>query len=123
MLLSQPHHALRAVSSAQDMQKAIQDMEEDNTDKPVKIGIGINTGTIVAGNIGSEVRSKFTVMGDAVNSASRLCELAEGGETLIGHRTRELVADYVETESRGPIYLRHKEHAVEVYAVKQADET
>jgi adenylate cyclase len=122
MPLTQPHHALRAVSAATAMQKAIQNMEEDNTHRPVKIGIGINTGHIVAGNVGSKVRLKYTVTGDAVNLANSMCELAQGGEVLIGQRTRHLMAEYLKVESRERAFLRHKDRPVVAFAMSQTSE-
>ena len=118
MPFARPDHALRAVRSAIEMQKAFREMGEgDDDSESVKLGIGINTGNMIAGNIGSKARLEYTVTGDAVNLACRLCELAEADGILIGRRTRELVLEHFEIESRGRKLLRHKERPEEVYSV------
>ena len=71
----QPDHAERACACALDMQKRLQDLNrkwESEGRKPLTIGIGINTGVVNVGNMGSDRRLAWTVMGDAVNLASRL---------------------------------------------------
>src|SRR5581483_10563872 len=67
-------------------------------DPEAKFGFGINTGEVVAGNVGSAGRLEYSVIGDPVNVASRLCGIAGGGEIYIGERTRQLAGHRVETE-------------------------
>ena len=73
--LKQPDHPFRACRSALEMMAGLKKLNEkwrEEGEKPIDVGIGINTGNMVVGNMGSELRFDYTVMGDAVNLASRL---------------------------------------------------
>ncbi|MBN2497015.1 MAG: adenylate/guanylate cyclase domain-containing protein [Deltaproteobacteria bacterium] len=81
----QQDHALRALGCAMEMQAVHRDwMERRQAEgKPVRpLGIGLATGEVVAGNVGTETRMDYTVLGHTVNMAARLCGSAEGGEVL-----------------------------------------
>ncbi len=111
---------LRAVRCALDMQRAIVDFNIGQRQKgmpPLEMGIGINTGPVVAGNIGSASRMEYTVIGDTVNVAARLQGLAGPGEILISEQTRQMVEQAVETEALPPIRLKGKEKPVTLYRV------
>lgn len=85
-------HAFRAILTAVDMQRAHRLLMErwKAEGKPeLPVGIGINTGEMVVGNIGSERRLDFTVLGHHVNLAARLCSAARGGEILVSTHTVE----------------------------------
>jgi adenylate cyclase len=93
--------AQRAISCAVAMQTALRSVNIRNRQRgmpEVAIGIGIATGDVVVGNIGSEKRSKFTAIGSAVNLAARLEGSAGGGEILISPQTYEEVHDLVDVE-------------------------
>jgi class 3 adenylate cyclase len=88
--MSQPDGALRAVRSALRMQAEIARMNAQRATaglQRVRVGIGINTGPVVAGNMGSQKRLNYTVVGEAVNLAARLCSAAEPGQVLISEST------------------------------------
>jgi WD40 repeat protein/serine/threonine protein kinase len=83
-------HPLRAIRAAVEMQRAhARLMEEARAEgRPMPpMGIGVNTGEMVVGNIGSEFRTDYTVIGHNVNVAARLCGAAQGGEILISQAT------------------------------------
>ena len=75
-----------AVLTAIEMQEKLIEFNQDriiNLKKPIKIGIGINRGKVISGNIGSKQQMNFTVIGDSVNLASRLCSVADSDEIII----------------------------------------
>jgi adenylate cyclase len=82
----------RAVRAALEMQDALADINERHEAQglpPFEIGIGINTGEVVAGYIGSSQALEYTVIGDPVNTGARLCSLAKPGQTLLSEGTVE----------------------------------
>jgi adenylate cyclase len=90
-----PDHAKNAVSCAIDMQLARQRLNEDHPlahQPAIEMGIGINSGPCVVGNMGSPARIKYGVVGHAVNLASRLESFTVGGQVLISGVTRQAVA-------------------------------
>ncbi len=89
-------HAKRAVITALDMQAALVGLNQDLAAKgwpELKIGVGVNTGTMTVGDMGSPVRKAYTVMGDAVNLGSRLEGITKqyGVGIIVGEGTRDLV--------------------------------
>ena len=82
----------RAVRAALEMQDALSDLNARHEAQglpPFEIGIGINTGEVVAGYIGSSQALEYTVIGDPVNTGARLCSLAKPGQTLLSEGTVE----------------------------------
>jgi adenylate cyclase len=114
----QPHHAMLAVKASLESQEAILRIHKDNPSLPkVELGIGINSGEAMAGNMGSEGRTEYTVIGDAINVASRLCSSAPGNHIWIGPHTYEQVKDMVEVEELEPQYFKGKAEPIAVYRV------
>jgi adenylate cyclase len=115
---SQPEHALLAVKAAWEAQQKIVELQQsDSRLLPVQFGIGINTGIALAGNIGSVGRTEYTVIGDSINVASRICGSAPGGEVWIGAETYNQTKDYIETEELEAQQLKGKAAPIEVYRV------
>lgn len=88
-------HALHAVRAALRLREATRTFDAARRargEAPFTIGIGVNSGPAVAGNMGSTTRLNYTVLGASVNAANRLCSEAGAGEVLIGERTHALVA-------------------------------
>ncbi len=109
-----PQHADRAVQCAVELARTI------NSRKPggFEVGIGVNTGKVVAGAIGGAGRLSFSVIGDAVNLCSRVeAETRETGDpVLITGETRALLSETVEVEPRGEREIRGYDRRVELYA-------
>jgi adenylate cyclase len=115
---SQPDHALLAVKAAWGAQQKLAELRQrENRPLPVQIGIGINTGVAVAGNVGSAGRSEYTVIGDSINTASRICSSTPGNEVWIGPETYNQTKDYIETEKLEPQQVKGKAAPITVYRV------
>jgi len=115
----QDDHALRAVRLALDMQNAHQEVIErwrGRLSVPA-IGIGISTGDTIVGNFGSVRRLEYTVIGNDVNLAARLCGAAGGGQTLISQATYDLVKDFVVAEELPAKHLKGIEAEVRCWSV------
>lgn len=117
----QADHAWMATKAALEMLESIRKKNETRQfPTPVQFGIGINTGPVVVGNIGSSRRLEYTPIGDTVNTASRLCGVAPGGVVYIGSRTRELDGDRIQPVSVQYLKLKGKAEPVEVHELRLA---
>ena len=115
---SQPEHAFLAVKAAWEAQQEVAQLQQRSTELPtVQFGIGINTGTALAGNVGSAGRAEYTVIGDTVNLASRICSTVPGGEVWIGAETYRQAKDYLQAEELEPQSFKGKAEVVAVYRV------
>ncbi|OGC41293.1 hypothetical protein A2Y85_00520 [candidate division WOR-3 bacterium RBG_13_43_14] len=110
----------RAINAAVDIQRSIIEMNASRKQmnkEAIQVGIGIHTGDVVVGNIGNKVRLNYTVIGHSVNLASRLQEIASGGEIIISDRVfTGAEIDYKFSESM-LIKVKGKEEPVKVYRV------
>ena len=118
-----PHDddADRAIVAAVKMQQILLELNAKWTadDRPtIEIGIGISFGEVFAGNIGSEQRLEYTVLGDTVNVASRLCSKAGPGDIIISEPLFRALKTAPEVEQLEPMDLKGKAKAVPVYRVK-----
>jgi predicted ATPase/class 3 adenylate cyclase len=110
----------RAVLAGLDIQSELAPFcEEIKEDYGLEfaVRVGINTGPVVVGDIGSDRNLEYTAMGDAINLASRMETLAEPGTVQISAYTNRFVAPLFETESLGPIEVKGKGEPVEAYRV------
>lgn len=90
------NHAADAVAAAIGMQKRMAEVNRWNAERgyePLAMGIGINTDTVILGNIGSEKRTKYGVLGAAVNLTGRIESYTTGGQILIAPATREAIRE------------------------------
>ena len=110
----------RAMAAALDMMRELELLNVKWAAEgrpPVRIGIGLNYGDSFAGYVGAERRLEYTVLGDAVNTASRLCAAAGPGEILLTEDLRAALAAPPPLEERGTTELRGKSQSVPVYSV------
>jgi len=111
-------HVERAVRAAIDIQMALKNAKNKSKNRLLgSIGIGINAGVVVSGNIGSQVKLEYTVVGDSVNVASRLSNLAGPGEIIISGVIYEQIQDMVAVEALPPQELKGKSEPVKIYKV------
>lgn len=116
----QPDHAVRAVRSAIDMQRKAREIgaaQERSGAPGYLLRIGVNSGLVTVGNMGSPRRLSYTVLGSPVNLAQRLEANAPRGGILVSARTNELIAGAIATRSRGAIPLKGLDVPVEVFEV------
>ena len=112
----------RAMQCALDQLETLEKMNakwKEAARAPVAIGIGINFGEVFAGNIGSKRRLEYTVIGDAVNTASRLCSSAGANEILISEPFYKALKKPPKVEALEPIQVKGKAKKVPVYRVKR----
>jgi adenylate cyclase len=117
--LEMPDHAVRAIRAGLEMQQRLEEFNAERTEGPkVRIRIGINSGKAVAGEIGSINKKEYTVLGDTVNTASRLeSSVAKPDMVVIGANTLRMVEGRFQTNSLGEVALKGKQHKVGVYQV------
>ena len=121
--LDMPDHAANAIRSALEMQERLAEFytERKETGLQLQIRIGINSGKAVAGEIGSINKKEYTVLGDVVNTASRLeSSVAKPGMVVIGENTYEAVKDLFECRSLGKATLKGKAKEVATFEVTGA---
>lgn len=82
-----------------------------------RIGIGIDSGVVVSGNIGSAIKMEYTVIGDSVNLASRICEIAGAGEIIVSRTIYDRVSGWVEVEVLRPQLMKGRSEPVETYKI------
>jgi adenylate cyclase len=117
-----PDDADRAVRAAVDMQRALGALNARFAERgrpEIRIHVGINTGVVAAGNIGSEHYLQYATIGDATNVASRACSAAAAGEIVVTESTRARLRDARwKLEARGPTPVKGKDEPLDLYAVR-----
>ncbi len=114
-------HALRAIKVAIEMQEAQKNLSKNLEKQGIKvnIGVGINTGEVIIGNIGSSKRTDYTVIGDTVNVASRLCGNASANEIIVSDSTYREVGKSVKFTKKLYLKLKGKSKKSYAYIVKE----
>jgi PAS domain S-box-containing protein len=119
-LLPQGEHAWLAVRTAWEVRRLMQEFVSAPSEK-LSFGIGVNTGTALAGNVGGKERMEYTLIGDAVNLAKRLQEMASGDQILLGETTYQAVRDRVKVIDAGSLNVKGRtapENVFELVALR-----
>jgi class 3 adenylate cyclase len=117
-----PDHAERAVACAEDMHRFVEATSPAWKEKyglEVRIAVGVNSGEVLVGNLGSEARMDYTIIGDAVNVAARLESLARPGQTLVTQVVADKVKDAFTFHALGEHPLRGKEQPVAILELER----
>ncbi len=117
-MTSEAEDAVNAVSCALDIQKLIEDPKRTffrGEAEHLRVGIGMHTGYLVAGNLGSSRRMNYSVIGDTVNVAARLEGVAKAGEVIITEDTRSLLGSAFQLEEREPVKVKGKVEPIHIY--------
>ena len=118
-------HAQRACYAALSIQKTLADYEEKikkDYGADFKMRIGLNSGPVIVGSIGDDLRMDYTAVGDTSNLASRFENIARPGTCLISKRTHKLVRDYFEFEALGEIEVKGKKESQQGFELLKAGE-
>jgi class 3 adenylate cyclase len=110
----------RAIACALEMQNSLIQLNEENIQSgypPLEMGIGINTGSVIVGNIGSELRMKYGIVGSAVNTAARIESNSIGGQVLIGESTFRHAKEKIKAESPRNIMMKGMKKPLVFYCV------
>jgi class 3 adenylate cyclase len=123
--LTNPDDADRAVRAAVDIMERVAEFNRRRAEDgfcPVEIGVGINTADVIAGNIGTERRMEYTVIGDGVNLAARLEKVSKDYDTkiIISGETYERLTDKLGAVPYGGISVKGKDAEVQIYGVPHA---
>lgn len=127
--ISKGNDAAAAVNSAMQIQRLLIELNRDAAARnwpELRVGIGINTGNAIAGNIGSPRRLDYTVVGDAVNTAQRLMSNAAGGQILISESTAKKLGKtgkMIDLERLPELKVKGRSEAVPVFRVNWVEES
>ena len=121
--LEQPDSAQRAVSAAREMLSGFAELSRSWRERyqiEAGLGIGINEGDVVAGNVGSSAYMNYTIIGDTVNIAARLCQRARAGEMLFSSTLKRSLDSQgldIGATPLPPLQLRGRSHPIDIYCV------
>lgn len=119
----QPDHAKRAVEMALEMRKKIEELRDSWKDAghDLCVTMGINSGYVTVGNIGTEDRLDYTVIGNQVNVAFRLCTEAKPGEILVSQRTESFISSIFELKKVGEITVKGIRTPITTFTVSSSN--
>ena len=123
--LAAPDDPARAVACAVEMQSALVEINEEQRARgmaELHMGVGINTGEVIVGNIGSEKRTKYGAMGTAINMAYRIESHTVSGQVLISPETYSKTADFVQVGETQDLRFKGLDEPVRVYEVRGMSE-
>lgn len=119
--IESPEHPERAVAAAIAVQRSVEERNKTTTEtgafRRLDLGIGIQTGYVIVGDIGTELKRNYTIIGDPVNVAERLQKLAPAGEIMLTGDVADRLGGRVGLESQGVRSLEGRDEPVEVFRV------
>lgn len=119
-MYSEVEDANAAVECAVELQKLVNSKERKfftGDASHLKVGIGMHTGPLIAGNLGSKRRMDYSVIGDTVNVAARLEGVAGPGQVIITQKTKDLISDAFKVKKLEPVKVKGKSDPVHIYSV------
>lgn len=119
-IVNEKKDAVSAVSCAVEIQELVKSKSRKffkGIASGLRVGIGMHTGPLVAGNLGSARRMDYSVIGDTVNIAARLEGVAEAGEVIITQQTRELIGDHFRLKELDPVKVKGVEKPLHIFNV------
>ncbi|MGA9522133.1 MAG: adenylate/guanylate cyclase domain-containing protein [Myxococcaceae bacterium] len=111
---------LFAVHCALEMQRSMAEWNRSRAEaglEPIHIGIGVSSGEVITGAIGSSRTLQYTAIGDAMNTAARTCEIAEADEILVTRPVHDRVKQFIDADERLPILLRGKRDPTTLFRI------
>ncbi len=121
--LAHEDHAQRACYAALEMQRAMKEYSEKvkrDCGFDFRMRVGLNSGPVIVGGVGNDLRMDYTAVGDTVNLASRMQIMAEPASVVVGPDTHRMARDFFEFETLGKKPVKGKERPVEAYRIVRA---
>lgn len=118
MVSSREDDPERAIQAALSMQQLVMGLNLTIQNKPVRLRVGVHSGPVFVSQIG--LQGEYTVMGDTVNTASRIQHLAPVGKVIISHETYQHVRGIFVVQAKDPVKITGKAEAIQVYEVQEA---
>jgi class 3 adenylate cyclase len=122
LVLEQPDHALRAARAAMEIKRAVRELAHSlQTENPIEIGIGVATGSVVAGRIASASPAEFTIIGEVITLAERMAMKTDRG-VFVDPITRGMIEHEFDTREVNPIRLRRKTDPHQVWEIIEPEQ-
>lgn len=115
-----PDDPIRSVECALEMSQALGEFNRGRLlrdQQPLAVGVGIHTGPLVAGYIGSSKALSYTVIGDSANTSARLCSVALSGQIIVSENTYVRLKNKFDAEELSPAKVKGKEKALRIYNI------
>ena len=119
-MYSEEQDAIEAVACAVELQELVASKKRNfftGEASNLKVGIGMHTGPLIAGNLGSRRRMDYSVIGDTVNVAARLEGVAGPSEVIITQETRDRIGDRFKLKELKPVRVKGKEKPIHIFSV------
>jgi len=110
-------NAVRAAVEIQCFCKALNSSRMRLDKKQMQVGVGLNNGDVVMGNMGSEEQMNYTVIGDTINLAARLCSTARAGQVVISKAIADVIGKEAKLRKLEPVMVKGKDKPIEIYEV------